>query len=248
MTRSPASLSAPAQLWELLDERQRTVLVAAGSRHDHPVGTVILSEGAPSGCALILLAGRVKVLATGLGGRQSVLAIRVPGDVLGELAAIDGKPRSATVIAVDAVRVLRIPAATFNAILHTHPGIAHAVLRVVASRLRMSDRRRVEYSETTVAQRVAATLAELAAEEGALLSTGLEITLPYSQEELAKMVCGSREAVVRALGELRRQGVIATGRRRIIVRQPEVLGHCAVATARRPDAAPTASDTAPSGG
>lgn len=215
----------PERLWDLLTAIQREVLGRAGVRHDHPAGTELLREGAPSGSVLVLLSGRVKILAHGPGEFEGILAIRVPGDVIGELAAIDGKPRSATVVAIDPVSVLRITAERFNTILSTHPGIAHALLKVVISRLRMANHRRVEYGDTTVAQRLAGALTRLAAEHGAVGDGGIAITVPFGQEDLARMVTGSREAVVRALRALRDEGIISTGRQRITIRQPEILGH-----------------------
>lgn len=211
-------------LWNLLEEPERAVLAAEGSVFDHARGTELLQEGAPSGSAYVLLRGRVKVLAQAAGGMPRILAIRVPGDVIGELAAVDGGNRSATVVAVDPVRVLRIPADRFNRMLRTNPVIAHALLVVVIGRLRMANHWRVEYGDTTVAERVATVLAQLAAEHGRVAEHGIAITVPVSQEDLAGMVAGSREAVVRALRELREKGVISTGRRRIVIHEPEILG------------------------
>lgn len=216
--------SANRRLWDLLDEPQRAVLMAAGSVCHHPSGTELLHEGAPSGSAFVLLQGRVKVLAHGAGGLARILAIRVCGDVIGELAAIDGGARSATVVAIDPLRVLRVPADRFNEVLRTSPAIAHAMLLVLIGRLRSANHWRVEYGDTTVAERVATVLAQLAAEHGRIADQGIAITLPFCQEDLAGMVAGSREAVVRALRELREKGVISTGRRRIVIREPEILG------------------------
>jgi CRP/FNR family transcriptional regulator, cyclic AMP receptor protein len=219
----PAAVPAAEHLWNLLSEHQRTILLRAGTRHTHPAGTVLLREGDPTGSVLILLSGRVKVLATGLRGHQGLLAVRVPGDILGELAAIDGKPRSATVVSVDLVTILRMPAADFNAILSAHPGIAHALLKVIVSRLRTANLRRIEYGETTVAQRLAGVLTELAAEHGDLTARSAAVTVPYGQDDLAKMVAGSREAVVRALRAWRAAGIITTGRNKVTIRYPEAL-------------------------
>jgi CRP/FNR family transcriptional regulator, cyclic AMP receptor protein len=208
-------------LWDTLDDTQRQVLESVGRRHNHPAGTALLREGDPSGSALVLLSGRVKVVASSAGGSSALLAYRVAGDILGELAAIDGRPRSATVVAVEPVSVLRIPAHELNRVLATHPGIAHAVLKVVSSRLRAANARRAEYGDTTVAQRLANVLLQLAAEHGVVEANAISVT--STQEELARMTAGSRETVVRALREWRTAGIVATGRRRITILQPEVL-------------------------
>jgi CRP/FNR family cyclic AMP-dependent transcriptional regulator len=222
----PAGLRHLTQtgFWNLLTPAQQRLLWTSGSRHDHPAGTVLLHEGAPAGSALILLTGRVKVMAVGASGYQCLLSIQVAGDVIGELSAIDRKPRSATVIAVDPVHVLRLPADDLESLLGAHPGIALALLKVVATRLRAANLRLVELGETTVAERVVLTLTRLAAEHGMIAETGITLTLPFGQDDLAGMVVGSREAVVRALRVLRDEGTISTGRRRITILEPATLG------------------------
>jgi CRP/FNR family cyclic AMP-dependent transcriptional regulator len=214
----------PEHLWALLGAPQRAVLENAGRRHEHPAGTVLFQEGAPSGSALVLQSGRVTVTATGPAGSRGLLAIRVPGDIIGELAAIDRKPRSATVTAIDSVQVLRLASDRFAEVLSAHPMIALAVLKVVISRLRIANWRLVEFGETTVGQRVALMLAKLAAEHGEIIAGTTAISLSFGQEEIARMVGGSRETVVRALRVLRTEGIIRTGRRRITILQPEILG------------------------
>jgi CRP/FNR family cyclic AMP-dependent transcriptional regulator len=214
----------PERFWNLLDLPQREVLEKAGHRHVHPAGTVLLSEGSEAESVLVLLAGRVKVVAVGVRGHQSLLAIRLPGDVLGELAAVDERRRSASVVALEPIEVLRIPLAGFVDILRSQPGIAYALLRVVSTKLRIANLRRVQTGETTVAERVAVTLAELAADHGRLQSSEITITLPISQDELAHMVGGSREAVVRALRVLREEGVVRTERQQVTLLRPDLLG------------------------
>jgi CRP/FNR family cyclic AMP-dependent transcriptional regulator len=204
----------PEKFWNLLEPGQREVLERAGRRHVHPAGTILLSEGSAAESVLVLLSGRVKVVALGASGYQSLLAIRVPGDVLGEMAAVDERRRSASVVAVEPIEVLRILVGDFVGILSSQPEITYALLRVVSTKLRV---------ETTVAGRVAATIAELAADHGRLGASGIRITLPISQDDLAHLVGGSREAVVRALRALREEGLIRTERQRITILRPELL-------------------------
>jgi CRP/FNR family cyclic AMP-dependent transcriptional regulator len=215
----------PDQLWQLLTSDQRGAIESVATRHAHPAGTVLLNEGTRARSVLVLRSGRAKVVASGRNGRRALLAIRVPGDIVGELGAIDGRPRSATVVAIDPVTLLRVSTEDFEDLLTTESGIALPVLKVVIGRLRSANLRRTEYGETTVADRVATTLAELAEEHGRIGTAELTIGLPFGQEDLADMVVGSREAVVRALKALRDDDVITTGRQRITILQPDVLGH-----------------------
>ena len=212
----------PERFWDLLDTGQRELLTRAGVRHAHPVGTVLLREGSAARSVFVLLTGRVKVVATGASGSQGVLAIRMAGDVLGELAAVDERRRSATVVAVDPIEVLRIPAGAFTDILRTSAGVTYALLRVLSTRLRSADLRRVEHGETT-GRRVAATLADLTIDHGTPAAGAITITLPFSQDELAMMVGASREAVVRALRALRAEGIVSTGRQQVVILRPDLL-------------------------
>ncbi|MFC0432951.1 Crp/Fnr family transcriptional regulator [Kutzneria buriramensis] len=210
-------------LWALLTAAERRILEAAGTTHYHPAGTRLLSQGDCAGAALILLAGRAKVVAISPTGYESVLAVRRPGDIIGEMSAIDNKPRSATVVAIDGLQVLRIPPAKFNAILGGNPAIAHAVLKVVCARLRSASQRRSEFGGSTVAQRLTAFLAELVAQDGKASGDGITITVPFSQEDIAGAIAASRKAVVRALRVLRDDGVITTNRQQIVVLRPDTL-------------------------
>lgn len=184
-----------------------------------------MHEGASARSVLILRSGRVKVVSTGRNGRRALLAIRVPGDVIGEMSAVDGRPRSATVVALDLVHLLRVPDESFARLLTAQPGVTLGLLAVVVGRLRLANARRTEYGDTTVADRLVLLLAELAERHGEMGPTGITLGLPVGQEELAEMVGGSREAVVRALRALRADGILATGRQRITILQPELLGH-----------------------
>jgi CRP/FNR family cyclic AMP-dependent transcriptional regulator len=207
----------PGTLWALLTPSERATLRSAGTTHYHPAGTSILRQGDLSGSALVLLSGRAKIVSTSASGYECILAVRRPGDIVGELSAIDRQPRSATVVAIDGLTTLRIPAEKFNDILGTRPGIAHAVLKVVCGRLRSASLRRTEYNGSTAAQRLNAFLAELAVQDGRASEGGIAITVPFSQEELAGSIAASRKAVVRALRVLRDEGIVTTNRQQVVI-------------------------------
>lgn len=77
--RHPTQFARPAHFWDLLDESARAVLASSGVRHGHPAGTTLLREGELANSVLVLLSGRVKILATGVSGYRGLLAIRTPG-------------------------------------------------------------------------------------------------------------------------------------------------------------------------
>jgi CRP/FNR family cyclic AMP-dependent transcriptional regulator len=186
-------------------------------------GQALFHERGPADRVLVLLTGRVKVLTTTDSGKEVVLAFRGPGDLLGELAAIDGSPASATVEAIEPVEALALAEADFRGFLRAQPGAALLLLETVSRRLRDADRKRVEYGVHDTAGRVAARLVELAEAYGESGPDGIRIGLPISQEELAAWTGSSREAVSKALQSLRKAGWVATRRRSLTLRDVEAL-------------------------
>ena len=137
-----------------------------GGRRQHVrQGTVLFSEGDASNRVVLLLSGRVKVSSFSEDGHETVLGFRGAGDVLGELAAIDGEEHLASVTVVEAGEALVIPADRFLAALAEQPGLALVLLRSIAGRLRDADRKRAEFVALDVVGRVANRLVELAERE-----------------------------------------------------------------------------------
>ena len=184
---------------------------------------VLFHRGDPSDFAVFLLSGWAKVFTGSLNGHEALLALRGPGDVLGELAAIDGRPRSATVQTLMPARAAVLSAERLLNRLRQRPDIAIALLGHVADRLRDSDSRRLGFGAHSVPERLAAYLLELAQRHGTAVADGTVINVPLSQRELAGAVGASREAVARCLRILRDRRVVITSRRRVIVLQPAVL-------------------------
>jgi CRP/FNR family transcriptional regulator, cyclic AMP receptor protein len=213
----------PGNLWELLDDRQRRAIRAAAEVRRFPAGTALIREGDHAAWVLILTSGRVKVVSATPGGHDAVLAVRGPGDILGEMAAMDSNPRSASAIAVEPVTALRLPADAFARLLRDHPGIAAVLLKIITARLRYANTRRAEFGDSTAAERIAALLAELAARYGTPVSDGTLISLRINQSDLASLAATSREAVTRTLRAMRSAGLISTGRRRLVIRDLATL-------------------------
>jgi CRP/FNR family transcriptional regulator, cyclic AMP receptor protein len=206
-----------------LDSSQRAALRDRGIPRRFRKGQALFHEGGQSDRVLLLLEGRVKVSTVTGAGREVVLAFRGPGDLLGELSALDGGPRSASVTAIEPVEGLAVTTADFTAFLRAHPEVALMLLGTIGRRLRDADRKRVEFGAHDTVGRVAARLVELAERYGEPDPRGVRIALPLSQEELAGWTGSSREAVSKALQSLRRTGWVATERRRITVIDLEAL-------------------------
>ena len=194
-----------------------------GRQRHWPRGATLFTEGAPSDVVIIVLSGRVKVYSLTEAGAEVVLAVRGSGSLLGDLAAIDGRPRSASVTALEPVDALVLTAAAFTEYLESTPRVTLVLLRMLTGRLRDADRKRVEFGAHDTLGRVARRLVELAERFGERAPDGVRITVPFTQDELAGWVGSSREAVTKALSRLRTRGYIHTQRRTITVRDMEAL-------------------------
>jgi CRP/FNR family transcriptional regulator, cyclic AMP receptor protein len=208
-----------------LDPAGRRRLAELGRVRRYRASAVLFLEGDRSTNVLAIQQGRVKVTTVTADGRELVLAIRGPHELVGDLASLDdrGPRRSATVTALTPVVVQVIPNDQFLQFLEQHPRALLALTRSVIRRLHDADRRRVEFGAYDTLGRLARVLDELARAHGKPSADGTRVDPPLTQQELAGLVGASRESVVRALAELRRQGIIETGRRRLVVRDPEGL-------------------------
>jgi CRP/FNR family cyclic AMP-dependent transcriptional regulator len=201
------------------DLRQRMAdLLPDGRTVTYPPKEKIFGEGDASTHIAIILSGVVKITASTTTGREALLGLRGAGEIVGELAALYGSPRSATVRALNGVEARLIAASVFQQRLRQDPDALFAVLSAVIGRLRESDRRRLEFTGFDVLERVSLLLAELARTHGeAAAGDAVTIGLRLSQEEIAGATGASREAVAKALRQLRARGVVITARQRIVV-------------------------------
>jgi CRP-like cAMP-binding protein len=152
-----------------------------------------------------------------------LLAVRGMGALLGEVSAIDGLPRSASVVALEPLEALVLSAEDFLSFLQANWRVSRVLMRMLCARMRDADRKRTEFGIFDATSRVAQRLVELADRFGEPYQGGVMITLHLTQEELAGWVGASREAVSKALRSLRSRGWIETRRRTVIVHNLEAL-------------------------
>ena len=203
-------------------------LIARGARRHFRRSAFLLTEGEASDHVAVVLAGRVKVSSLTPDGREVVIAVRGPGDLLGELSALDGLARLASVSALEPVEALLVPSDRFARYLEDHPRLAVLLLQMLTRRLRDAERKRIEFSAYDTPGRVARRIVELADQYGEPVTGGVRITLSLTQDELAGWTGASREAVSKALRHFRDRGWIETGRRSIVVLDGDALRTLAI--------------------
>lgn len=198
-----AGRSVPGSWLEDLPRKARVDLLGLGVERRYEAGDVIIRFGAPSRQVHLVRQGRVKVVVPTEHGWQALLAVRGVGDVLGELAVLDGQPRSASVVALETVSTVEVPGARVLEFLRRRPEAMLVLLRTLSRRLRETDRRASQVGGRTVGSRLARRLLELAGSEGQPADDGVLIAVPLSHQDLADWIGASREAVSHALGRFR---------------------------------------------
>jgi CRP/FNR family cyclic AMP-dependent transcriptional regulator len=192
-----------------LPKADAEALIALSRRRAYRTGDTLFREGDDGTALVLLLEGIVKISMVSTGGREVALEVRGAGEIVGELSAIDGLPRSATATALAPVTVVSIRHSEFQSFLAAHPVVSSELLKLLASRVRTASRRQLEFGATDALARICARLLELAAiGEGAPPSQPIDVQVPMTQSDLAAWLGLSREAVVKALKSLRELGWI----------------------------------------
>jgi len=188
-----------------------TRLLSSGACHFYEPGAVLLRQGAPATHVLALVTGRVKALRTSRDGSVLVLAMRGPGEILGDISVLGGDSRSATVIATDRCET-RIIAADRFLVLVRSLGLETQLFRHAMARIREGEEWRAELATLPAAPRLARTLLRLALPD----SVG-SADVGLDQIELGQAAGLSRSTVAAELAQLRALGIIATTRGRTVI-------------------------------
>jgi CRP/FNR family cyclic AMP-dependent transcriptional regulator len=192
---------------------------------DYAEGGVVVSQEETGDALYVLVRGKVKVVLYGESGREIILSIfKVPGDFFGEMSLLDNEPRSASVIAAEASRLLVLSRRDFHAHLVSHPRTALRVLTELSRRLRRADEVIGNLVLLDVYGRLAGKLRELARDEGEETEEGILVRERPTQAEIAAMIGTSRETVSRALSEFGRRGWLAMSGKRLLLRRQFVSG------------------------
>lgn len=198
------------------------VLESIGRVINRPAGHIFIIQGEETDFALLIRKGHVKVV---VGKPPRIVAIRGPGEIVGEMAAIRQKPRSASIIALDEVEVLHLPAGDWLRFLYEHPRAMHAQLVAVDERLDQATRKIVE-SDLAIEQRLAKALVELV-DSGVGRRGADGVVLRFSQQDLATLTGASLDSAKKIIRTLKEGRLIGTGRQTLVIRDVAALGEIA---------------------
>ncbi|MFB7667553.1 Crp/Fnr family transcriptional regulator [Kitasatospora sp. NPDC056138] len=198
-------------------------MLAAAYERRHPIGSTLLRQGEPGTHVLALRAGVAKVIRQERSGDLTLLAFRGPGELLGEVAVLDGGVRSASVQAISDCSVAVLSGAAFLRFVTDHH-LFPVMVRYALGRLRESDLARGGRDVVARLSAALVNLAEVSAESPSPRHEHIELAL--TREELAQYLGVSRNTVTAGLAELGALRV-QSGRKRIVIGDLSALRHAA---------------------
>lgn len=169
---------------------------------------LIFQEGDPGGKFYLILRGKVKVVHYTPSGREQILSFLGKGDFFGEMALLDDHPRSATVVALEETELAQILHTDFMALLEREPGLTLKLLKELVRRLRLTSNLLVKIGTLDVPHRLCHYLYEYGKLHGRQEDDGsCTVRLPTHQT-IADHLSTTRETISRAIGTLRKDGII----------------------------------------
>ena len=171
---------------------------------------------------IFVVSGAARVKIQSISGREVLLREISAGEFFGEIAAIDGHPRSSGIVAVTGVVVARMPSTVFRAAIHSYPDVCDQLLGILARQIRILTNRVDEFANLNVRHRVYAELLRLArsAAHGAVRKV---ISPPPLHAEIAARISTRREAVAREIKALERAGLVIRRRGGLELINPEAM-------------------------
>ncbi len=216
-------LLAQVPLFAQLAAHDLDSLAAALRPHQYRAGEVVFHEGDAGTALYIIEEGEVKIVLGSPGGKEAVLSLLGRGDFFGELALLDGLPRSADAVAAAATRLQILNREDFLRLVAVHPGFAAGLLAALSRRLRRTDQLVHDAAFSDVRTRLIRVLLELAQSKGKPGTEGVVITSRLTQSDLADMVGATRESVNKWLRYYTQRGFLRHDRGQMTLVNPQAL-------------------------
>ncbi len=239
MASQGAAHSSAPQVLEFTDDDARVLLRSPLLRelseedvdifrpHAHAAtlhkGDRLFGEGDLGDCLYLVIEGKVKLTRNAPDGRESLVSVRGPGDMFGELAMFDPTYRTSAATAITDARLAMIAHEDLRQVLTTRPAVSMLLLKVLAQRLRRITEANTNLIFTDVPGRVAKALLELAEKFGTPANDGTMVSHDLTQEELAQLVGASRETVNKALADFASRGWLQLSAKSVLLIDPDRL-------------------------
>jgi CRP/FNR family transcriptional regulator, cyclic AMP receptor protein len=222
-TDQAVELLSRAQLFGRVDQAHLQRIAEKTITRSYQKRDVIFHQGDQGEALFVIAQGLVSVYVLSEEGDEMVLAHLRPPDTFGELAVIDGGPRSASARAMEPTTLLAFTRASFMEMIRESPAIADALHTSLGALLRRVLQQASDLVFLDLAGRVAKLLVSLAEERGEESAGGILLDLRLSQSHLAGMVGGSRPSVNQILRTFQDRGYVEMEGRKILVKRPDLL-------------------------
>jgi CRP/FNR family transcriptional regulator, cyclic AMP receptor protein len=203
-------------------------LIERGHTKAYTKGDVIYRRGEPGDSLMVILSGRIKVTNVSANAKEVVLNFLGAGDINGEIAALDGKERSADAVALEPCEIFAVYARDLVPTLTAHPEALLEIIQLLCDKLRSASAI-IEDSTLEMRGRTAKGLLRLAQQHGRTSKEGIRLGLAVSQTELGAYLGLSRANVSRQLAQLREANVIKIDGAQIVIADEEGLSMIAAA-------------------
>jgi CRP/FNR family transcriptional regulator, cyclic AMP receptor protein len=217
MTRAGIEAWPDGSFVQQLPDADRAALLDAGAPVRFEDDQILLVQGDAGDFLYVLTSGLVKVIVAAVSGVQTTLAIRSRGDLVGEFALLDNKPRTATARAAGPVTALKVGGAAFLGVAGRSPAAQAAVTRYLLAKMRAASDRCAAERIWDARERLAQVLYELGEQHAQPDADGM-IRVPITQSELGDLAGVAVSTAERVLKELRRRGAVSTRYREITIR------------------------------
>jgi CRP/FNR family transcriptional regulator, cyclic AMP receptor protein len=218
-----ATMLAKTQLFANLDDEARRSLAEVSVDRSYKKGELICHQGDLGETLHIVVSGHVKVFVTSEDGDEMVLVTLGPSDVFGELALIDGGPRSASAEALEPTTTIALTRTVLLEVLRVNPESMDSLLRSLGSLVRRLTEQASDLVFLDLYGRVAKLLLGFAERDSPVDEEPISLDLHVTQTDLAAMVGGSRQSVNQILHAFERRGYLDLKGRKIVLRKPEEL-------------------------
>ena len=218
---------AHSPLFQGLDPDELEGIARAMNRRRYRRHEVIFHEGDPGDALHLVVDGRVKIARESAEGEEAIVVILSPGDTFGELVLLDGAPRSATAIAVEAAETLAMSRESFAALIDGTGPFRWRVLGAIAQRIRRVTDQLAEVHFLDLSGRLALQLSRLAEESTPGQTADIELRGTLTQSDLAAMIGGTRQSVNRLLNDFVDQGLLRVEKESVVIPDLERLARAA---------------------
>lgn len=214
---------ARISVFERLQKDELETLAALTKRNKYPRGTAVFFQDDPSDALYLVISGSAKVYQTSEDGKERILTILKPGDVVGELAMVEGQARSASVQALEDSELLVLTRQDFRSFCDGHPSVLWELLETFAARLRRMNEDILDLSFRDVPYRVLRVLSELVQSHSEPTAEGSRIAVPLTVRDLSSLVGSNPDTVGRLLDRYETDGLVRRDGRSWIVPDPRAL-------------------------